>query len=164
MIVTKQDREPYLGSVQVISTNAPFVTAITYQIDDAMANNNQLADFNEQFLLDVDFQNLGSVTANGVIATLSTNAPNVSIIDDIENLNVVASSTTINAMAAYELMIADGVQDQSQCFLGCAEGFIASEAFPGLCQVDEGLSSSSYQGQQVTCKPSLVVHYVAIRP
>ncbi len=112
VIVTKQDREPYLGSVQVISTNAPFVTAITYQIDDAMANNNQLADFNEQFLLDVDFQNLGSVTANGVIATLSTNDPNVTIIDDIENLNVVASSTTINAMAAYELMIADGVQDQ----------------------------------------------------
>jgi len=112
VVVTKQDREPYLGSVQVISTNAPFVTAITYQIDDAMANNNQLADFNEQFLLDVDFQNLGSVTANGVIATLSTNDPNVTIIDDIENLNVVASSTTINAMAAYELMIADGVQDQ----------------------------------------------------
>lgn len=112
VVVTKQDREPYLGSVQVISTNAPFVTAITYQIDDAMANNNQLADFNEQFLLDVDFQNLGSITANGVIATLSTNDPNVTIIDDIENLNVVASSTTINAMAAYELMIADGVQDQ----------------------------------------------------
>ena len=112
VVVTKQDREPYLGSVQVISTNAPFVTAITYQIDDAMANNNQLADFNEQFLLDVDFQNLGSVTANGVIATLSTNDPNVTIIDDTENLNIVASSTTINAMAAYELMIADGVQDQ----------------------------------------------------
>lgn len=112
VVVTKQDREPYLGSVQVISTNAPFVTAITYQIDDAMANNNQLADFNEQFLLDVDFQNLGSITANGVIATLSTNDPNVTIIDDTENLNVVASSITINAMAAYELMIADGVQDQ----------------------------------------------------
>lgn len=112
VVVTKQDREPYLGSVQVISINAPFVTAITYQIDDAMANNNQLADFNEQFLLDVDFQNLGSITANGVIATLSTNDPNVTIIDDTENLNVVASSITINAMAAYELMIADGVQDQ----------------------------------------------------
>lgn len=112
VVVTKQDREPYLGSVQVISTNAPFVTAVTYQIDDAMGNNNQLADFNEQFLLDVDFENLGSVTANGVIATLSTNDPNVTIIDDIENLNVVASSTTINAIAAYELVIANGVQDQ----------------------------------------------------
>ena len=35
VVVTKQDRQPYIGAVQVISTNAPFITAISYQIDDA---------------------------------------------------------------------------------------------------------------------------------
>lgn len=112
VVVTKQDRQPYLGTVQVISTNAPFVSAVTYQIDDANANNNQLADFNEQFLLDVDFQNLGSVTANGVTATLTTGDPNITIIDGVENLNTMASSAITNVLGAYELAVADGVQDQ----------------------------------------------------
>ena len=112
VVVTKQDRQPYIGTVQVISTNAPFITAISYQIDDAAANNNQLADFNEQFYLDVDFQNLGSITASGVTATLTSSDPNVTIIDGVENLNTITSSTTINATGAYELAIADGIQDQ----------------------------------------------------
>ena len=112
VVVTKQDRQPYIGNVQVISTNAPFVTAISYQIDDAAANNNQLADFNEQFYLDVDFQNLGSITASGVTATLTSSDPNVTIIDGLENLNIITSSTTINAIGAYELSIVDGIQDQ----------------------------------------------------
>tara|TARA_B100000900_G_scaffold40640_1_gene30431 strand:+ start:1257 stop:4691 length:3435 start_codon:yes stop_codon:yes gene_type:complete len=112
VVVTKQDRQPYIGNVQVISTNAPFVTAISYQIDDTAANNNQLADFNEQFYLDVDFQNLGSINASGVTATLTSSDPNVNIIDGLENLNTITSSTTINAIGAYELAIVDGVQDQ----------------------------------------------------
>ena len=46
---------------------------------------------------------------------------------------------------------ADGVQDQSHCILGCAEGYVASDSSMGLCQADQGLSSASYQWQDVTC-------------
>ena len=111
VVVTKQDKEPYIGLVQVISTNSPFVTALAYQIDDSNSNNNQQADYNEQFYLDVDFENLGSVTANGVTATLTSNDPNVTIIDDFENLNTFPSGS-MNIPSAYELMVADGIQDQ----------------------------------------------------
>ena len=62
--------------------------------------------------MDVDFQNLGSITASGVTATLTSSDPNVTIIDGVENLNTITSSTTINATGAYELAIADGIQDQ----------------------------------------------------
>ena len=54
VVVTKQFREPYIGSVSVISSNAPFVICPNYLIDDSFGNNNGLVDYGEVIHLDVE--------------------------------------------------------------------------------------------------------------
>ena len=46
---------------------------------------------------------------------------------------------------------ANGAMGSSNCMLGCASGYFASDAATGTCLADSGLETASYQGQAVTC-------------
>ena len=43
IVVTKQFKQPYTGTVQIISPNGPYVIYATNTIDDAAGNNNSLS-------------------------------------------------------------------------------------------------------------------------
>jgi hypothetical protein len=114
VVVTKQFRQPYIGTVSVITTNAPFVICPNYFIDDSFGNNNGLVDYAELIHLDVDLQNLGSVDANNVSAKLSINNQYITITDSLDFTSIVTANQTTNISNAFTFTVDNNVPDQHQ--------------------------------------------------
>jgi hypothetical protein len=114
VVITKQNRQPYIDTLHVITSNLPFVVYNNFTIDDANGNNNGNADFNEQFMLDITVNNLGSVDALNVTATLSSNDPDITILNNTATCGNVAGNSSFNIDNAFELKIADLITDQHQ--------------------------------------------------
>ncbi len=114
VVVTKQFRQPYIGTVSVITTNAPFVICPNYFIDDSFGNNNGLVDYAELIHLDVDLQNLGSVDANNVSAKLSSNNQYIAITDSLDFTSIVTANQTTNISNAFTFTVDNNVPDQHQ--------------------------------------------------
>ncbi len=89
VVVTHQNRVPYIGTVQVIAPNGPYVIYQSNTVNDASGNNNGMVDFGESIVLGVQLQNVGPDNANNVVATLSTEDANVTISDATENYGTI---------------------------------------------------------------------------
>lgn len=92
IVVTGQNKIPYIGTVQVIAPNGPYVIYQSHTINDAAGNNNGQVDFGEAVLLGVQVQNVGPDAANNVVATLSADDEYVTITDDTENYGTIAGN------------------------------------------------------------------------
>jgi len=114
VVVTKQFREPYIGTVSIITTNAPFVICPNYLVDDSFGNNNGLVDYGELIHLDVDLQNLGSVDATNVSVKLSTNNQYITITDSLDFTSAVNANQTANISNAFTFMVDNNIPDQHQ--------------------------------------------------
>ncbi len=103
VVVTAQNKIPYLGTVQVIAPSGPYVIYQSHTINDAAGNNNGLVDFGEAIQLGMQIQNVGPDAANQVVATLSTDDAYVTITDATENYGTIAgnfgNATIANAFA-----------------------------------------------------------------
>ena len=112
LVVTKQNRQPYIGTVQVINVNAPFVAYDDHLTLDPTGNNNGLPDYDEVIDLDVTLSNFGLVDAFGVTAQLVCTNSYVNITDDNDTWGTInaASSETVNN--AFSITIANDVPDQ----------------------------------------------------
>jgi len=102
VVVTKQDYFRYSANVDVIPPTGPYVTYSASVLHDTGGNNNGQADYGENITLDMTLQNMGSSTASGVVATLSTADAYVTITDNTQsygNIAAGASSTQNNAFA-----------------------------------------------------------------
>jgi len=112
VVATKQNREPYIGTVNVIPGNTPFVIYKSHSIDDSKGNSNGKADYDEDILLDTDLENVGSQVAYGVQATISTNDPYITLIDNSEVWGDIAGSSSLTKNGAFEFSTSDDIPDQ----------------------------------------------------
>ncbi len=112
VVATKQNREPYMGIVNIIPGNTPFVIYKSLSIDDSKGNSNGQADCDEDILLDVDLENVGSQAAQGVQATITSTDPYITIIDGTESWGNIAASSTLLMNGAFEFSTADNIPDQ----------------------------------------------------
>jgi len=102
----------YLGEIAVVPAEGPFVSSNLHVVNDVLANNNQMLDYNEAALLNVSLANLGLSTANGVEATLSTSSPYVTITDDHHVWGDITDGNALLQTGAYAVQVADDVPDQ----------------------------------------------------
>jgi len=112
VVVTKQNRSPYIGTVTVASPSGPYVIYFSKLLHDVAGNNNGLADYSENITLDITLENVGASTASGVSAKLRSNDPYVTITDSTQSwgsITIGGSSTQSNAFA---FTVADYVPDQ----------------------------------------------------
>ena len=112
IVVTKQFKQPYLGTIQIISPNGPYVIYATNTIDDVAGNNNSLVDYNELISMSVDVQNVGSVNANSVNVTLSTNDPAVTVINNSSVMTIINPSQILSIPTAFTFQVANNITDQ----------------------------------------------------
>ncbi|MDZ4752503.1 MAG: C25 family cysteine peptidase [Flavobacteriales bacterium] len=103
---------PYQGYVTLIVADGPYVIDDLVVIDDTNGNVNELADHGESILLDISLENVGIETAFGVLATLSSNDPWVTITDDFHFYGDILAASDLMAEGAYAFDVIDGVQDQ----------------------------------------------------
>ena len=112
IVVTKQFKQPYIGSVQIISPTGPYVIYTSNTIDDSAGNNNSLVDYNELISMSVDVQNIGSVNANIVNITISTLDPVVTLINTTDVINVINASQTLSINNPFTFQVANFITDQ----------------------------------------------------
>ena len=112
VVVTKQNRAPFISTVVVANPSGPYIVYSGKLLHDVAGNNNGQADFGEDCTLDISLENVGSAIANSVSATLSTSDTYVTITDNAQtwgNINTSVISTQNNG---YSFKVDDSVPDQ----------------------------------------------------
>ncbi|MDP4280679.1 MAG: C25 family cysteine peptidase [Bacteroidota bacterium] len=113
LVITKQNRKPFFGSIVVIPGNVPYIIFSSYTINDSIGgNNDHTADYGESILLNVSVRNLGPVASGMVTGTLSTQDTNVVITADTHIFGIISGGETITGYNAFGLTIKQNVPDQ----------------------------------------------------
>ncbi|MBN1337930.1 MAG: choice-of-anchor D domain-containing protein [Bacteroidales bacterium] len=110
--VTKQNYYRYSSSVNVIPPSGPYVTFDAYIINDALGNDNGLADYGEDITLHMTLENLGSATATGVTANVISSDANISITGATATWPDIPAGSTSTVNDAFAISINDLIPDQ----------------------------------------------------
>ncbi|MCD6161320.1 MAG: immune inhibitor A [candidate division Zixibacteria bacterium] len=113
IVVTAQNREPYISTITVITPDGPYVVYDTCVVNDESGNNDGFIDFGERILLDMQLVNVGPDEANEVSATLSSaDSCYVIITDDSEYFGDIAGDFgTVNIDDAYAFDVSNQTPD-----------------------------------------------------
>ena len=113
IVVTKQFKQPYIGTLQVISPNGPYIIYSSHTIDDSFSgNNNGLIDYSELINMYIDLHNVGSVNASSLDVTLSTNDVYIDLIDSTENISLINPSQIVSNNNPFVFQVNDIIPDQ----------------------------------------------------
>ena len=112
IVITKQFKQPYTSTVQIISPTGPYVIYSSNTIDDIAGNNNQEVDYNELISMGVDVENVGSFDATSVTVTISTNDPYISLINSSDVINLIPSQQIISINNPFTFQVANNIPDQ----------------------------------------------------
>ncbi|MDP1622685.1 MAG: C25 family cysteine peptidase [Bacteroidales bacterium] len=114
IVITKQNRQPHISTIQVIPASGPYVIYTSSAINDPLptGNNNGQMDFDEINSLNVSLKNVGVQTATNVIATLSTTSPHITMTDNSENFGNINPDQTITMNDAFSYIVANDIPDQ----------------------------------------------------
>jgi len=112
IVITAQNRQPYISTVQVISPDGAYIVYDDHAINDVAGNNNGLVDFGESILLDMQLQNVGPDAAGDVSAVLTTVDSYVTITDGSQYFGTIAGNFgTVNITDAYAFNVSANTPD-----------------------------------------------------
>jgi len=113
IVITRQNGQPFMGTITVASPSGPFMNLSSFDIDDSAGNNNGEADYDESISLDVTLENMGSDTGTNLTATLTTADPNVIVTDASHAWPDVAAGGTSLQAGAFSFDVSDDIPDQT---------------------------------------------------
>jgi len=112
VVVTKQNGQPYFGTVMISSPSGPYLILDGVAIDDPSGNHNGQADFGESIALNVSLENAGNGEAINTTSTLIGSDPKLSITKDVHTWPVIPGIATVTEDGAFTMDIASYVPDQ----------------------------------------------------
>jgi hypothetical protein len=115
IVITKQNRQPLISSIQVIPASGPYVMYESGSISDPIpgGNNNGLVDFGETDFLNATLKNVGVQTASNVSATLTTVSPFITLTDNTEIFGNIAPNQLVTRNNAFSWNVANNIPDQT---------------------------------------------------
>jgi hypothetical protein len=117
LVITKQNRKPFIGFVQVIPATGPYVILNSYTVNDSVGGNHDHdADYCEAIQLNVTVKNIGVLEASNIAGTLSTPDTNVIITSANFNFGNLLPGGTVTGENAFAMTIKDYVPDQHNVF------------------------------------------------
>ncbi len=114
LIVVGRNCLPTEYGIQFIPGNGAYVVYSSYQINDELGNNNQLADYGETVMLDVTVGNVGLDVAQSLVGTLSTEDEYITITDDTADFGDIAAGALATVDNAFTVDFHDNMPDQHQ--------------------------------------------------
>lgn len=111
VVITKQNREPYIDSVLVASPEGPYLVLDNYLVKDNGGNNNQMPEFNEPLTVDLTLENFGNTDAVNAASTLITNDLYVTIPGNTHIWPLIASNGSASATNAFTIQVNGYVPD-----------------------------------------------------
>ncbi len=115
IVITKQNRQPHIGTIQVIPADGPYVTYMGNTISDPLpgGNNNGVLDYAETDQFSVALKNVGVETAVNVAATLSTTSSYITITDNNASYGDIDPDQTVVIPGGFSVAVADNIPDQT---------------------------------------------------
>lgn len=114
--ITRPQTIPYIDTIKAISPTGPFLLLSSYTIDDHLYNNNNAADFNEQFSTNLSIKNVGINDASNVSVKLTGTDDYVSIVGTdsigVSDISHVDGSNVLTVNGAFSFKVLENVPDQ----------------------------------------------------
>lgn len=111
IVITKQNREPYIDSVLVASPVGPYLVLDNYLLKDEGGNNNQLPEFSEPITMDITYENFGNSDAINAVSTISTSDAYVTLPVASHIWPLIASNNTASANNAFTIQVNEYIPD-----------------------------------------------------
>jgi len=111
VVVTCQNRQPYMSTVVVASPDGPYVLVNSYDIDDNSGNNNNQADFGEDILMNLMLENVGNSDATNLTATLTSSDENITITNGSHICSDILSQEFSEENGAFAISVNEFIPD-----------------------------------------------------
>ena len=108
IVATKQNKQPYIGGVMIMSSDAPFVSVTELNISDY---DNNLAEPGESVEANISLQNFGMEYASDVYMAVNSLHPGVSISNVSGNIGYVEADELINISDAFTIILDNTLSD-----------------------------------------------------
>ncbi len=112
VVATKQNFQPYIGTVLVNNPAGPYIAMSYYVIQDPTGNDNGQADYGETISLDVLLENLGGDDASDVTGVLSSADEYITITDDFAEWGLIPAGETSMQFDAFAFDVDAMIPDQ----------------------------------------------------
>ncbi len=89
VVITGQNKVPLIKTIYFSSIAGSFINLSATEINDSLDNNNGKADYNETIFLKLTIGNLGSLSATGVSAEISSSSSFVTVEDGFANIGTI---------------------------------------------------------------------------
>ncbi|UCG26964.1 MAG: T9SS type A sorting domain-containing protein, partial [Bacteroidales bacterium] len=112
LVITKQNREPFIDSIKIVSAVGPHVVFDDFSLSDSIGNGNSQADYNELLFLNITLKNLGLADASGISGNLSTTDPYVTVVDSTADWGDLGSAESGLLSRAFLVSVRDTIPDE----------------------------------------------------
>jgi hypothetical protein len=115
IVVTGQQLVPYITQIQSAALQGAYVVLDDFTISDPSGNNNGLADYGEEIMLNVSLKNVGNDPSGQVSASVNGSDQYVTFTGPAtQNFGVIPADGTVAFENAFGFAVADFVPDQHQ--------------------------------------------------
>jgi hypothetical protein len=111
LTITGYNAIPYVAEVEIIPAEGPYIGIDSYQLEGSV-NLTQIM-YGQIASIDVAFKNVGIETANNCVATITTENPYVTILQDMVDIGGVDAGQIITKSAAFTVEISDSVPNMT---------------------------------------------------
>lgn len=115
--VTRQNGQPFFGTVLITSPAGPYLMIDEITIVDTSGNNNQFADFGEDISLNISLENLGNGDAANTVTNLSGDDDYITITKDNHSWPVIPGQSILTEEGVFNISIASDVPDMHTVIL-----------------------------------------------
>ena len=112
IVITAQNRQPYMGTVLVASPEGPYVLMHSQSVNDEGGNNNQIPEYAEHFGFNMSLKNVGNDASAELTVTLTSASPYIEIIDGTETWPNIDAAAIINLDNAFTVAASEWLPDQ----------------------------------------------------
>jgi len=112
VVATKQNKQPYIGSITMMSPDSPFVSFNDLVVNDTTANGNGIIENGESFSLDLTMLNYGLVGTQGVQVEVSSENIAVQISSGLISFGDFNAEESITVIDALAISLSGTFQDQ----------------------------------------------------
>ena len=116
IVAVKQNKQVYIGVINMMSSNTPYVACSSISINDGVSGNNEV-EYNETFLLNMNLQNYGSVDASGLSIIVSSTNPNVTVSQNSINQDLLTAETSLELNDLVTVALNGNFSDQEMVTL-----------------------------------------------
>jgi hypothetical protein len=106
---------PYLGTVNVVANEFPFLVYHSNELNDLQGNNNQLADYGETASLRVRVRNVGTPLEAAITGSIQTSSPWVELLNPgaVCTFSTEAGTEILLSEDCFSFVVSDNVPDQT---------------------------------------------------